>query len=403
MVGLRKNSLMKKYLSRFGLVLLSICMSHLGFAYPEFIGFGYTGCATCHFNGAGNGALNDYGRGLFAAEIAAKPFWNSQKSDEELSASSGFMGSVELPFWFRPSIKSRALTVEKNPGSQAQKIKKFYQMQQDVNIHIPFNQDQTFLFALNMGTVLKESVAAPSKTLTHDPDPLFMTREYYLRGQLFETFWVYLGFMDKVYGIRHADHTAINRSMLGVGQNDQVHGMVLHFAGEKSEFFLNPFAGNLFLEKEKRFTGASVHYEYEPAEQWRVGLSYLRDADTSLIEKNNLAFILKRGLSGGHSLLTELGYRNGLSASKVATTSSYMWTQASIKMRRGFFLQSIMEYFKSDISKLGSENLRWGLGFLVFPIQRLELRLTGVTSRTVDPKLIVKDVWTVQSQLHFSF
>lgn len=389
-------------ISRFLVLIILIKALELK-AYPEFIGLGYTGCATCHFNGAGNGALNDYGRGLFAVEVAARPFWNLKQSDESLSEQSGFLGKVQLPFWIRPSIKTRTLSVEKNPGSKDQKTKKYYVMQQDFNLHLPFNPDQTFLFALNLGTVPSETAASPSKTLNKNEEPLFMTREYYLRGQFFESFFVYAGYMDKVFGIRHADHTSINRTALDLGQNDQVHGAIFHYAGEKNEFFFNPFAGNLQLEKEKQFPGFSMHYEFEPGEQWRVGLSYLRDKDETFIERNTLAFIFKKGINGGHSLLAEAGYRNGLNAKQVASTSAYFWSQASIKLYRGFFWQSILEYYKSDITKLAQENLRWGMGFLIFPFQRFEFRLAGVTARVVDPTQVSKDVWAVQSQMHFSF
>lgn len=369
-------------------------------AYPEFIGIGYTGCMTCHFNGAGNGGLNDYGRGLFAAEIASKLLWNSKQSDEALAEKSGFLGSKTLPFWFRPSIKYRGLTLEQNPGSKELKSKRYYQMQQDLNLHMPLNEGQTLLLALNLGTVADEAAASPNKPFSGS---MVITREHYLRGQLSESLWFYLGFMDKVFGIRHADHTAINRSFLGLGQNHQVHGLVLHYAKDANEFFFNPFFGNLLIESKSQLPGFTIHYEREPMEMLRFGLSFMRDRDAVAIERNTLAFLIKRGIEGGHSLLFETGIKNSMSSAIKTSNSAYVWTQATMKMMRGLFFQTNMEYLKADVTKMAPESLRLGLGLLAFPFQRVELRVAGVSSRSLNPITVDNDTWSLLSQVHLSF
>jgi len=382
----------------FGFLLIVLSIN--AHAYPEFIGMGYTSCMTCHYNGAGNGGLNDYGRGLFAAEIASKVLWNSKYSDEALATKSGFLGSKVLPFWFRPSIKYRGLTVEENPGGKEKSSKTYYQMQQDLNLHLPFNEAQTLLVAINIGSVARESAASPNKPF---PGSMLVTREHYLRGQLSENFWFYLGFMDKVFGIRHADHTAVNRTFLGLGQNHQVHGLILHYAKDSNEFFFNPYFGNLLIESKSQMPGFTMHYESEPTEMFRVGVSFMRDRDILAIERNTLAFLLKRGIEGGHSLLFESGVKNSLLSSLKTTNSAYVWTQATMRLVRGLFFQTNMEYFKGDITKMGTENLGFGIGLLAFPFQRVELRVTGVSNRTINPVSVDKDNWALLSQVHFSF
>ena len=57
----------------FQLIIFTLLPVKFVHAYPEFIGYGYGSCLTCHYNGAGGGPLSDYGRSLFAVEIAAKP------------------------------------------------------------------------------------------------------------------------------------------------------------------------------------------------------------------------------------------------------------------------------------------------------------------------------------------
>ena len=58
------------------------------FAYPDFISYGYKSCLTCHYNGQGSGALNDYGRALFASEFTARTF--TSKKPDQLADQSGF-------------------------------------------------------------------------------------------------------------------------------------------------------------------------------------------------------------------------------------------------------------------------------------------------------------------------
>lgn len=379
--------------------LLFLFFTLRSLAYPEFIGFGYTTCMTCHYNGAGNGALNDYGRGLFAAEIAAKVLWNSDKSDEELAGSSGFLGAKTLPFWIRPSLKQRVLDVEVNPGSQDQRYKRTYQMQHDLNLDFAFNEEQTVLLALNLGLVPDPERASPNKTFNESK---VLSREYYLRLQTSENSWMYLGFLDKTFGIRHPDHTAFNRGQLNLGQNNQVHGLIFHHAVEKHELFINPFVGNLHLEKEYQFPGVALVYEHEPAERWRLGVSYLREKATNIPEQNAVGFLLKRGIEGGHSILAEVGLKDTLLQGSSKQRSAYVWTQATMKMVRGLFLQSNMQYLKADTSKLSSENIRLSIGLMTFPIQRLELRLSGVNERIIEPSRVSSDRWGVQSQLHLS-
>lgn len=370
-------------------------------AYPEFIGFGYTGCMTCHFNGAGNGGLNDYGRGLFAAELASKVLWNAKKTDDQLSSTSGFLGSTELPFWFRPSLKFRGLNVMQSPGSRTSQVVKYYQMQQDINLHLPFNEDQTYLVAMNFGTVPRKSAALPNEPFGSS---LIVSREYYLRGQITENLWFYLGYLDKVFGVRHADHTAVNRSYLGLGQNDQVHGLIVHWVKDQHEFFVNPFLGNLHVDKEKQFPGLTVHYEYEPRERWRFGMSYMRDRDIQSTEKNTLGFLVKRGLGEGHSLLAELGFRQAVDkTTHKSNASMYAWTQGTMKVRRGVFFQSLMEYLKADATDLSPEYLRFGVGLMMFPFQRVEWRFGARSGRTISPQAVEEDSWGLQSQIHFSF
>lgn len=367
------------------------------FAYPDFIGNGYTSCMTCHYNGAGNGALNDYGRGLYATEIAGKPFWNASASDEKLGESSGFLGTTPIPWWVRPAFKYRTLFVSSDPALPNQQTKR-YMMQHDFDFAFLGDPDQKLILVFNLGFVQKKEYAYPSKTL--DKDRL-ITREYYVRYQISEPIWIYLGFLDKTYGIRQPDHTSVNRSGINLGQNDQSHGAVLQYAYEKHEAFFNPYVGNLFVEKENQFNGAAFTYEYEPAEKNRVGFSLLSESSVNL-KRTRAALLGKMGIGNGNAILVELGTKTDQALAQAAVTGAYSFAQATMRMARGFNLQSVGQYTKRSFATNSDEELRWGIGILYFPFQRLELRAQAVNSRTLSKTTVSPDVWSIQSQLHLS-
>src|SRR4051812_8329460 len=131
------------FVQRMCLFLVLFLVSTTAFAYPDFIGYGYNACITCHYSGQGGGALNDYGRALFASEIAARDVFPAKMEDEEIAAKSGFLGSRELPWWIRPGLKYRGLWFQSNLGSTA-KTDKFYNMQNDINLNFFFDQKQTY-------------------------------------------------------------------------------------------------------------------------------------------------------------------------------------------------------------------------------------------------------------------
>src|SRR5687767_5167006 len=96
------------------LLLLGLLFTRPALSYPQFIGYKYASCITCHFNGQGSGPLSDYGRALWAAEIGGRLFAGG-RTDEQLGEAAGFLGKKELPWWIRPGIKPRQLHVIEDP------------------------------------------------------------------------------------------------------------------------------------------------------------------------------------------------------------------------------------------------------------------------------------------------
>lgn len=381
------------------LALLILIVSHLLVspftqAYPEFIGYGYGSCITCHYNGLGNGALNDYGRGVWASEIAANIFSKTTKL-EDLSARSGFLGSKELPYWIRPHIKYRGINVLPNPGGAGSKTK-YYHMQIDAGAAIAIDQDQKYLIMLNYGYV-----PSPDPNMKNNLNR-FLGRDLYLRVQATETIWLYLGKLEKAYGLRNVDHTSYNRVPQELFQNTQSHGAIIHYLGETSEFAINQFVGNMdSVNKTSEQKGTSFTSDIEVMEKGRIGLSALKSESELKNATTLVGAHWKQGLSTGTALLFEYGIIQKKDTTS-ATNGSYSYLQSMIRLAKGNHFITNIERYNRDISATTPDRWKVGLGFLFFPFQRMEFRFHATHQRDVSSESVTDDSWALQGQVHLA-
>jgi hypothetical protein len=164
---------------------------------------------------------------------------------------------------------------------------------------------------MNLGVIATASLvqdptfAFPNKTMGNSE---IMMREYFLRYQLNEKWWLYGGFMDKTYGVRHPDHTAFNRAAIQVGQNDQVHGVTAHYTTEAWDVFVMPFVGNTHLDGDNQSKGVAANFEWQFVEKIRYGGSFKHEADKDLTT-DLLSGHLRLGAVQGHAIMYELGLK----------------------------------------------------------------------------------------------
>lgn len=392
---------MKNYFWTFIYIGFSLFFISQAQAYPDFIGYGYSSCITCHYNGHGGGALNDYGRALFATEITARDIFPKKMEEEDIAAKSGFLGSKQLPWWFRPGAKYRGLWIESNPGASVGKQDHYYNMQADLNLNFFFDKKQKYALITTVGyTVYPRQWGTSTETKT----PYWFAKEYYLRYQYSKNFWIYLGQLDKVFGIRQVDHTAVSRQPIGFGQFDQSQGMVLHWTYPTWDVALNAFVGNGDEKKEVKQKGASVSGEYEAAEKFKVGASVL-SSSSEVAEWKRLAVHSRLGLSKGSALLSEGGFfeNKDKTSNLAATTGAYAILESLTPLRRGYNLLSVLQYAKANIKSAGAERASFSIGALIFPLPRTEFRLMAVNGKTYDENAGTPDSWMLESQLHFSW
>lgn len=365
-------------------------------SYPDFIGYGYGSCMLCHYNGLGNGALTDYGRGVFAAEIISKGFMRPDITDDELSEKSGFLGKKPLPWWFRPGFKYRGLWFQTNPGSE-QSMKKSLNMQADANLAILFDQDQKYILVGSYGYY-----PVPG-SLKNDPNrpTEWLSREHYFRWMKSDNLTLFAGLMDKSYGIRIVDHTAFARSKVGVAQNDQTYGIMAMYKKEPWEFWPHLFIGNLAQKADQRQKGFSIMTEREMHQYFRLGGSAMI-SQNDYVSWTRVSGHGKYGYGKGNSLLAEAGILMNKPKSSSQKVGGYGLAQSLAFIKRGYFFLSQFEYYNQTLSTKSPDNLKWTFGLLTFPYLKTEFRLTLVNGRDLSDETVVGDSWSVQTQIHFS-
>ena len=389
---------------RFGFLIgIVIFISSSAWAYPEFIGYGYSACLTCHYNGQGGGPLSDYGRALWSAEIAARTFSPKSTSDEDIAAKSGFLGSKPLPFWLRPHLKYRGLELETSPGSASQKTK-YLHMQADVGAAIQGDEDGKYLGVFTFGRIVRPEDYATGETGLNR----LLAREYYFRGQLSKTLWIYVGLMEKVFGLRNIDHTSYQRTYQGFNESTNnrngignSQGVIVQKTEDKWELTGNYFVGNPYDDDRFRQHGMSLMSETEVGELKRLGGSYL-SAQSEMIKKDMVAIHYRQGLSKGSALMLEYGLIQDQATGSNKTTGSYNLVQALVLLTRGYNLKATIERYNQEFKGTSPDQWRWTIGLLTFPMPRFEMRLDMVNQRQFSTTQADDDIWALQGQIHVS-
>lgn len=377
------------------LLLGLLTLSSLAQAYPDFIGYSYSSCITCHYNGQGGGALNDYGRALYATEITARHVFPKDMEEEDIAAMSGVLGSKPLPWWIRPGIKYRGLWLQMDPGSKSA-TERFINMQNDVNLTLFADKKQNLTLVTTASYTGLEPYYGKTNT--------WFMKEYYVRWKQSNNFWLYLGQLDKAYGIRNVDHTAVNRKAITLGQFDQSQGIIGHVTYPDWDIAVNAFAGNGAQENSEKQKGFSVSGEYQVFEKFKVGASVLSSAsDTS--QWKLAALTTRMGLSKGSAIMGEFGLKEKTDkqANTPAQLGTYALVETLVNVARGYNILSVLEHSKSDIKQASAENMRWSLGALLFPLPRMEFRMMATNSKTYAESTGTPDAWALQGQVHVSY
>lgn len=375
------------------LLLLILCLyPFASFSYTQFIGHGYTSCLNCHFNPSGGGALNDYGRVVSATAISSRILYPDSVTEEKLAYTSGFLFRKPKQEWLRTQMNYRGFQVVRNPGSSRTEEKKWINMQADARVILKFGENDKFTAVANYGySPLPEGLEGEQDE--------WRSREHYIGYRYSPKIGIYAGLMDKTYGIKVIEHIAFSRQAPEVTQNDQTHGIMGHYLGEKWEAFAHGFVGNLSQDDDLRMKGASTMVERTVFDLHRLGASFL-SSQNEYQELVSFAGHARLNLKEGSAVLAEIGQTDRKSQNGQGDrTMRYGLLQTYLRPFRGLYFLANVEYFKRNIEE-SEYTVRWAPGIQFYPAQRVELRFDIYNTRNFSPESSTKDSWMYLVQTH---
>ncbi len=368
-------------------------------AYPQYIGLQYTSCLTCHYNPQGNGPLNDYGRGVGATAIAGR-MGTGNATEEDLVADSAFPGiNPEKNKWLRPFIGYRGLGYD-SAAFSSDSQRRWINMQLDANVVLKGGERDQYILNFTLGTRPTDA-AIQSRDLNNLMESKSYSREHYIGWRPTPKVGIYAGKMDKAYGLRIPDHNLSSRRAPGVAQFNQVHGVMVHGVGEKLEGSAHYYIGDQNEKDEDLHDkGYSGILEWGVTPRQRLGISYM-NGKTNALGKTSMAIHDRIGFGKGHAIMAELGQivNDPLIGSGDSTTSRYALAQTHLMWWRGMWVQTTLDYFRSDTSK-DEEFFGVGPGLQWFPRQKTELRLDVINRRSFSETTANKDTWQLLAQVH---
>jgi hypothetical protein len=384
----------------FGQVLAQVFVTPSAFAYPHYIGYGYSSCLTCHYQPNGGGPLTDYGRAVAATTLAAKPFFvSSVTTDDDLAEHSGVVGKVDaMPDWLRAQGNYWGAWLLSSLENHPQKY--WINMQAEGSLILQFFDDHHLYFVGTAGYIPPPLSLSPDQT---SQVSTFISRELYgaYRWNLTDdkSLGLYVGFMDPSFGIHVPDHEAFLRSATFLNQNDQSHTIKLHYAGPKFEIQTQALFGNLYQDSTVRQKGATTMAEYEIAQNVRLGGSAWYS--TSDFRKIVMQAVHTRiGLPEGNAVLAQVGLIENTPVGTAEQTQGYSFLQTQYRLARGLNLLTTYQYYTVDFFNTNSRIFQFGPTLQYLPFQRLELRVDITDSHQTGVDPASPDTYTFLGQVH---
>ncbi|MGB0452878.1 MAG: hypothetical protein ACPGJV_04115 [Bacteriovoracaceae bacterium] len=365
-------------------------------AYIQMAGHGYHNCLTCHYNPAGGGPVSDYGRAAGATILSDKVAMPDSYSEEDLAYLSSFSFKKPKNTWLRPYAGYRGLNLQSNFGEDSEESE-WIHMTAFAGTAIQSKNAKTWVF---WGSISYVPDDRSPTVRTDKEEPNFRSREYVYGQRIGKNLGVYLGLMDKTFGLRVPDHNLSSRAFTGLAENDQSHGALLHYNYGNFEGMYHYFLGNVNNSSEVKQAGWSTLLNYSFSKKFQLGFSYLSSA-SELTKRNAVALMGKYGINDGSSMNLEVGLtsKKGIFLSSLDKEYQYLFMQNFLRLQRGLYALLTIERLTED-SEDGQEIYLFGPGIQYFPMPKVELRLEVYDYRTINEDYVSEDTWAVLSQVH---
>lgn len=378
------------------LIFILLILSFNIWAYPQFISKGYTNCLTCHYNPYGNGPLTDYGRAVSASALADRLFVPKSITDDDLGNASGFLFSTPKNKWFRPAYDYRGLQLDRAISDEENKDSKYITMQNDATVTLQFGKRNNIIIT---GTY---TYLPAQDEDDEDDEAETFSPEHYIGYRPMKELGIYVGKMDKVFGIRVPDHISYSKTLNNLGLRSQSHGVLLHWNDKDYEVGVQVFDGDKEKKEEEQSSGITSKFEYNLTKNVRVGASYMRETLSNEDIQDVKAALLKARIGEASSTMVEIGQNDKELNSGGERSSRYAFWQSHLYLKRGMYFLMTFEYLKSDLNE-DAHRYRVSPGFQYFPWQRLEVRFDLQNNKSYGETLNTQDRWDLLGQVHLWF
>jgi hypothetical protein len=369
----------------FGIVTL--CLSGTAVAEPQFLSKQYTRCSACHYSPTGGGLLAPYGRSLSHRELstfaeAAPPAASADvplRGEEAFlwGALGGALGPVNLGIELRPShidLSVAGFDSDRNILMTADLIG-------------AFRHDNWTVYG-QVGRQPEVS-GAPAK---------FDSYEYWVARQPERGFGFRAGRYLPAYGIRFADHTAYNRSLLGFEQYDQIFGVELSHTTDRYllQVSLSPGLAEAIIDDDGRqaFT-ASGRMQFDVGPRMALVASGIFRDESDVETKSGLG-----GLAFGLAPISRLSVWSQLDAvfrAEAPEGTTYVFVnETAFEVYRGIWLK-LSPQFRSDGGREAPGLTRWAIGADFLPRTHFNVNVSYYHDEIHDTDVATK---TVLLQLH---
>jgi len=358
-----------RYLSILALVGLARPSS----AEIQFLAKQYTRCAACHYNPSGGSLLTPYGRSLSREEIST---WG-RSAEEEVGAGTeehslyGLLGAGTRPLDVGIDLRPTRLEI----SSSHFEMTRDFLMRADVQV--AFRKDRWTAYA--------EVGRQPTEPAT------FISREHWLMYQEDDGLGVKVGRFLPAFGLRLAEHTALNRRNLGFDQDDQVYGIELTDTRDNRlvQFSFGPGRAESLLDDD-----GNTSFTATGRVQWELGrgkvlaLSGLYRGATDHAPQQWMGNVaIGWSPAPRLSIWTELNTR--VAEGWKGTPEYVVFNETSFELYRGVWLK-FSPQLSTELGNVSGGLSRWSLGAQLFPRAHWNVNVSWlrdgnrITDTTVD-------------------
>ena len=140
-----------------------------------------------------------------------------------------------------------------------------------------------------------------------------------------------------------------------------------------------------------------AEWDWGKDSRWGLsGLYTLNDYRT----RNMGAVHSRLGFEGDSAFLGQLGFIREDPLNNLAKLGGYWFGQYSAGLSRGLHVMMTTEYYTQDWTAATARRFRAGPSVQWLPMQRLELRLDALATRSTGASSLEDDTLTLQSQVH---